>query len=215
MEEETVECKICDHCKLPFVVTRTKVVCATCKALFCTSRCKKEARKEHKKCSNRPHFEPPKPEIIPPPEDTLVIEDEEIRNLLFGDTNQYKCGYHDGDNVLQPATTPERASEILAHHYQRLRSFYIQHVPSESELRATGVLHLHFMDFIDLATAFLKNVQVCEIVWMPLDGEMVEKAASLELGAEYFGLTFTVGPRGGPYICNRTLRFLYKGMQAE
>jgi hypothetical protein len=46
-----------------------------------------------------------------------------------------------------------------------------------------------------------------------LDAEMLEKVIPLELGEEYFGLSFTVGPKGGPYACNKTLRFLYKGME--
>ena len=209
------ECKLCDQCKQPFVVTRTKVTCSTCKACFCSSSCKKNAKKDHKKCISRTQIQTQNVKSEAQPEDSLVIEDDEIRNALFGLNNEFKCGYYDGSNVLQVATTPERAIELISTHYQRLRSSYLVKVPTDADSRSTGVLRVHFDDFFQLAKTYISNEIREDAFWMSLDTEMIEKVKALELGQDYFGLVLTVGPRNGPFVCNKVERFLYNGMSVE
>lgn len=209
MIEPEESCKLCDNCKQPFVTTNTHVVCTTCKARFCNSKCKKNARKDHKKCINRPHFK--QSESITKPGDDLIIVNSRIRALLFGDNDMYKCGFYDKDMILQPGTTEGRAIELVATHYQRLRSTYIAYVPIDASYRSIGVLHLHFDDFYDLAQTYICN-ESKHPTWIPLSEAMMENVKKLELGRDYFGLFFTIGPKDGPYVMNQIVRFLYKSM---
>jgi hypothetical protein len=212
MEETSEKCKFCDHCHQPFVVTNTRIVCSLCKATFCTSKCKKNAKKDHKKCIGRPNYSPPENREEVPLPDSMVIEDEYIRHALFGKHNEYRCGYYDENKILQPATTVERATEIVASHYQQFRHTYIKLVPTEPELRRTGILRVNFDSFNDLASSILEPDIKNDTYWMLMSEEMIEKTAEMNLGEEYFCLAFTVGPKDGPYIMNATIRFLYNGV---
>lgn len=205
---EVLECKHCDHCKQPFEVTKTKVVCTTCKANFCTSKCKKLAKREHKKCTGRKSYEPPKPE----PPKLPNIEDLRIRRLLYGDDDKFACGYTDENEVLQPATTPERAVEIMAHFYQHHRDIHIQNVPTNPEERKSGLLRVHFNTYIELAEQYLNGSHFANPLWEHMSENMKEKLKEHDLGEDYFAIGFTIGKPGGPYVLDRVIRFLYKSM---
>lgn len=203
---EVLECKHCDHCKQPFEVTKTKVVCATCKANFCNSKCKKEGKREHKKCTGRQAYEPPKPEQPKLPN----IEDVRVRSLLYGDDDKFACGYKDENDVMQPATVPERAIEIMAHCYRRFRDINITKVPKNAEERKTGVLRIHFNTYIALAECYLSSDYIWNAKWELMSEDMTEKLKDYELGEDYFAISFTIGKSGGPYVLDRVVRFLYR-----
>jgi hypothetical protein len=202
----------CDHCKKVYELrNHHKVICSTCKATFCNSKCKKASKRDHKKCIGRPRYEPPKPEPPPLPPKP-VLENERLRRLLFGDQDEFMCGYVDPQGVTQPATLPERAVEIMASCYQRRRGFYLEKVPTTAAGRAVGALRLHFMDFIELGNCLLNNDICQDVNWVLLPEHALEALKQYDLGEEYFAISLTVGPRDGPHHVDRVVRFLYKGM---
>lgn len=209
--QETLPVGHCDHCKQPYEITKTRVICNTCKATFCNAKCKKTAKRDHKKCTGRQRYEPPKP-APPPLPPKPVVEDERMRRLLFGDDDKYMCGYPDAQGVMQPATVPERAVEIMANCYQRRRPYYIEKVAKTAEERTIGVLRVHFDDFLTLGNCMLQNEVCPNVQWAELPEAAREAMKEHELGEEYFAMALTIGPKDGPYMCDRVVRFLYKGM---
>lgn len=193
----------CDACHTKIVTRGTTVRCQTCKATFCNAKCKKNAKKQHKKCSGRQHWEPK----IEKPE----IEDVRVRSILFGPRDEHQCGYRRRDGSIAPATTPERANQVMADFYQRHRDFFISFVAKDAESRSKGLLSIQFDGYFDFAQRYIDG-RPPEPEWSVMDKNAIEKTKILELGEDYFGLRFVIKTEDGEVGVDRILRFLYNGI---
>lgn len=183
----------CDNCKQTFKVKSgiTVVKCQTCKAPFCSAKCKKLCKGLHKGCSGYPRYH-----YKPPYSDYPIIEEETIRHILYGENYEHARSYRvempDEFWYETPASDPERATEIMEKYYNKFPEHFKSFVDMEDfDNKEMFYVHVKFKNFIHFATWYDRDIKP-DAEWVLMDLPDIRRMTALNLGKNEFILRVTI-----------------------